>query len=130
MKPSVARFATALPPGSARRIVYLALTGLAVAAALLLQSAGDRRLAASRDAAIGRAWQSSPPPGTPLSLAAISARFAMRASGDGSLTWQAANAGELAASLRALDASDAGVTQVKVARNGSAGFTVSAERAR
>lgn len=129
MKASAITRNAALTPGSVRRIVWAALTVIAVVVALWLQNAADRRAALAQDAATQRAWQNDRPPGTPLPLASVSSRFAIRTAGTGELAWQAAGAAGLIASLKALDATDTRLAQVKVTRNGSAGFTVTAERA-
>ena len=132
MKATAGKLTMDLAPGTVRRIVWVALTMLAIAAALWLQHAADRRLALAHDAAVRSAWQTSPPPSTMLPLASVSARFAIRSSGTNAggndLAWQAGNAGELLASMRALDGTDLRLVQIKVTRNGSAGFAVTAER--
>ena len=132
MKATAGKLNMDLAPGTVRRIVWVALTVLAIVAALWLQHAADRRLTLVHNAAVRSAWQTSPPPSTMLPLASVSARFAIRSSGTNAggndLAWQAGNAGELLASLRALDGTDLRLVQIKVTRNGSAGFAVTAER--
>ena len=96
------------------------------------QHAADRRAALAQEAAVRSAWQTSQSPAAAVPLASVSTRFAIRPSGTSAggseLIWQAGSAGELLASLRALDGTDARLAQVKVTRNGSAGFSVVAER--
>ena len=132
MKATAGKLTMDLAPGTVRRIVWVALTMLAIVAALWLQHAADRRLALAHDAAVRSAWQTSQSPAAAVPLASVSTRFAIRPSGTSAggseLIWQAGSAGELLASLRALDGTDARLAQVKVTRNGSAGFSVVAER--
>lgn len=132
MKATAGKLNMDLAPGTVRRIVWVALTVLAIVAALWLQHAADRRLALANDAAVRSAWQTSQSPAAAVPLASVSTRFAIRPSGTSAggseLIWQAGSAGELLASLRALDGTDARLAQVKVTRNGSAGFSVVAER--
>jgi hypothetical protein len=132
MKATAGKLNMDLAPGTVRRIVWVALTMLAIVAALWLQHAADRRLALANDAAVRSAWQTSQSPAAAVPLASVSTRFAIRPSGTSAggseLIWQAGSAGELLASLRALDGTDARLAQVKVTRNGSAGFSVVAER--
>lgn len=119
-----------LAPGQMHRVALLILTIAAFAAALGLQSLSDRRLGQVQDAARQRAWQTSAPATGNLAIADVSSRFAIRASAGGELTWQVGNVGALLASLRALDATDSSLARVKVSRNGSAGFALTAEQTR
>ncbi len=132
MKATTGKLNIGLAPGSVRRIAWAAVTMLTIAAALWLQHAADRRAALAQEAAVRSAWQTSQSPAAAVPLASVSTRFAIRPSGTSAggseLIWQAGSAGELLASLRALDGTDARLAQVKVTRNGSAGFSVVAER--
>ena len=132
MKATTGKLNIGLAPGSVRRIAWAAVTMLTIAAALWLQHAADRRAALAQEAAVRSAWQTSQSPAAAVPLASVSTRFAIRPSGTSAggseLIWQAGSAGELLASLRALDGTDARLAQVKVTRNGSAGFAVTAER--
>ena len=103
---------------------------LCVAATLALVSASDRAGALARDAAVQSSWQSgATSPEAQTSPDAVFSRFNMKsATTSADLIWQATSASELRTSLRALDAAQIKLVQVKVTRSG-ANFLVTAERA-
>ena len=113
-----------------RRAVSLGVIVCCFAATLVLVSAHDRAAALARDAAVQSAWQTSGvSTATPAVPEAVYSRFNMKATAaNADLAWQAATAVELRASLRALDAAQIRLAQVKITRSGT-GFLVSAERA-
>ena len=113
-----------------RRAAYLGVIVFCVAATLALVSAHDRAAALARDAAVQSAWQlNGVSTGTSATSDAVYSRFNMKAAAaNADLAWQAATATELRASLRALDAAQIKLAQVKITRSGT-GFLVSAERA-
>ena len=113
-----------------RRAAYLGVIVFCVAATLALVSAHDRAAALARDAAVQSAWQTSGvSTATPATPEAVYSRFNIKAAAaNADLAWQAATATELRASLRALDAAQIKLAQVKITRSGT-GFLVSAERA-
>lgn len=113
-----------------RRAAFVAVIILCIAATLTLISATDRATARARDAAIESSWQTtvalSP---APVSPEVIYSRFNMKsATANADLTWQANSAGELRASLRALEAAQIKVAQIKITRSGT-NFLINAERA-
>ncbi len=113
-----------------RRAAYAAVIAFCVGAALLLIAATDRAAARARDVAIQSSWQTNVAP--LLAQAgpeAVYGRFNMKsAAANADLTWQANSSNELRASLRALDAAQIKVAQIKITRSGSQ-FLVNAERA-
>ena len=113
-----------------RRVAYVAVIGICIATTLVLLSASDSTTARARYVAIQSSWQSNAAPlPVPTSPDAVYSRFNMKAAAaNADLTWQANSANELRASLRALDAAQIKVAQVKIARSGT-NFLVSAERA-
>ena len=113
-----------------RRAVYAALIALCVIAALMLTAETDRATARARDVAIQSSWQANAAPViAQTSPDAVYSRFNIKATAANSdLTWQANSGNELRASLRALDAAQIKVTQIKIARSGTS-FLVNAERA-
>ena len=113
-----------------RRAVYAALIALCVIATLMLTAATDRATARARDVAMQSSWQANAAPVVvQTSPEAVYSRFNIKAAAtNADLTWQANSANELRASLRALDAAQIKVAQIKIARNGSQ-FLVNAERA-
>lgn len=113
-----------------RRAVYVAVTIFSIAATLVLLSANDRATTRARDAAIQSSWQANAAPlPAPTSPEAVYSRFNIKAAAaNADLTWQANSSNELRASLRALDAAQIKVAQIKITRNGT-NFLVSAERA-
>ena len=113
-----------------RRAVYAALIALCVIATLMLTAATDRATARARDVAIQSSWQANAAPVVvQTSPEAVYSRFNIKAAAtNADLTWQANSANELRASLRALDAAQIKVAQIKFARSGSQ-FLVNAERA-
>lgn len=122
-----------------RRIALVGAIALAVATALWLDRATQRRIVTAQDAAVGERWQQVGAPVGGTTLDAVSARFGMRpgtATGARDFNWQTGNGSDLLASLRALDAALATggtggdrVQQVKVTRTSHGGFSASAERA-
>jgi len=113
-----------------RRAVYAAVIFSCTAATLTLLAANDRAAARARDAAIASSWQTNAtPPATQTSPEAVYSRFNMKAAAaNADLTWQSNSSNELRASLRALDASQINVAQIKIIRSGN-NFLVNAERA-
>ena len=112
-----------------RRAAYVAGILFCVAASLTLIAATERANARARDAWVQSAWQvAAAPLPTQASLDAVYARFNIKAaSANADLTWQANSSSELRASLRALDAAQIKLAQVKITRSGP-NFLVSAER--
>jgi hypothetical protein len=113
-----------------RRTVYVAVIAFCVAATLMLLATNNRATTRARDAAIQSSWQANaallPAPTSPE---AVYRRFNMKAAAaNADLTWQANSTNELRASLRALDAAQITVAQVKITRSGT-NFLVNAERA-
>lgn len=123
---------TSLPanPLLLRRAAYVAVTSLCIAATLMLISASNHAIARARDAAILSSWQASKALSpVQTSPEAVYSRFSMKvAAANADLTWQAGSASELRASLRALDAAQIKVAQIKITRSGT-NFLVNAERA-
>ncbi len=113
-----------------RRAAYVAVIVVCVAATLMLISANDRATTRARDVAIQSSWQASAaslPAQT--SPGAVYSRFSMKvAAANADLAWQANSTNELRASLRALDAAQINVAQIKITRSGT-NFLVNAERA-
>ena len=119
-------------PQLVHRVAYIAVVIFCVAATLFLVSARDRAVARAHDLATRLAWQSNTASASaPVTPEAVFNRFNMKATGSNpasaDLSWQASTATELRASLRALDAAQVKLGQVKITRN-AAGFMVSAER--
>ena len=113
-----------------RRAAYVAVIALCVTATLMLSSASERATTRAHDTAIQSSWQANAaPPPAPASPEAVYNRFNMKsAASNADLVWQANSSNELRASLRALDAAQIKVAQVKITRSGT-NFLVSAERA-
>ncbi len=113
-----------------RRATYVAVIVFCIAATLMLISASDRATTRARDVAIQSSWQANAAPLlAQTSPEAVYSRFSMKAAAaNADLTWQANSANELRASLRALDAAQINVVQVKITRSGT-NFLVNAERA-
>lgn len=112
-----------------RRGAYVAVTGLCVAATLSLNFANDRAINRARDVAIQSSWQTNAAllP-APISPEAVFSRFNIKAAAaNADLIWQVNSASELRASLRALDAAQIKLVQLKITRSG-ANFLVNAER--
>ncbi len=113
-----------------RRAAYVAVIALCIGAALMLIAASDRAAARARDVATQLSWQTNaaPSPGQ-ASPEALYSRFNIKAgAANADLAWQASSSNELRASLRALDAAQIKVAQIKVTRSGT-NFLVNAERA-
>ncbi len=113
-----------------RRAVYAAVIFSCIAATLMLLAGNDRAAARARDASIASSWQTNVTLlATQTSPEAVYSRFNMKAAAaNADLTWQANSTNELRASLRALDAAQIKVAQIKMTRSGT-NFQVSAERA-
>ena len=113
-----------------RRATYVAVIIFCTATTLMFISANDRMNARARDAVIQSSWQTNAAPlPAPISAEAVYSRFNMKATASNAdLTWQANSSNELRASLRALDAAQIKVAQIKITRNGT-NFLVNAERA-
>jgi hypothetical protein len=113
-----------------RRVAYVVVIALCIAATLLLMTANERTTAAARYTSAQSAWQANTAPlGAPTSSESVYSRFSMKvAAANADLTWQASSANELRTSLRALDAAEIKIVQVKITRNGK-NFLVNAERA-
>ena len=113
-----------------RRAAYVAVIVFCIAAALMLISTTDRATARARDVAFQSSWQANAAPLlAQTSPEAVYSRFNIKAAAaNADLTWQATSTNELRASLRALDAAQIKVAQIKVTRNGT-NFLVNAERA-
>jgi hypothetical protein len=113
-----------------RRAAYVAIVVVCIVATLMFISASDRKTARARDVAIQSSWQMyAAPLSAPNSPDAVYSRFNMKAgTANADLTWQANSANELRASLRALDAAQIKLAQVKITRSGT-NFLVNAERA-
>ena len=113
-----------------RRAAYLTVTVVCVTTTLILIAASDRVTSRARDTAIQSSWQANAAPlPTQTSPEAIYSRFNIKAAAaNADLTWQASSSNELRASLRALDAAQIKVAQIKITRSGT-NFLVSAERA-
>ena len=115
-----------------RRLGFCALIAFCVVASLALQSATERATAQANDSAVKAAWQALPAaqsPSGPSTPEATLARLNIKqAAANAELTWQAASDTELRSGLRALDAAQIKLTQVKFTRSG-AGYLVTAERA-
>lgn len=113
-----------------RRAAYVVAMVFCATATGMLMAASDRATARARDAAIQSTWQANA--ATPLaqtSPEAVYSRFSMKAlAANADLTWQTNSSSELRASLRALDAAQIKVTQIKITRSGT-NFLVNAERA-
>lgn len=113
-----------------RRAAYVAVVAICIAATLMLLVANDRATTRARDAAIQSSWQTNAAPlPAQTSPEAVYSRFNMKvAAANADLTWQANSNNELRGSLRALDAAQIKVTQIKITRSGT-NFLVNAERA-
>ncbi len=113
-----------------RRVAYAAVIVFCVAATVVLLSASERATTRARDLAIQSSWQTSAAPlPAPTSPEAVYSRFNIKAAAaNADLTWQANSTNELRASLRALDAAQIKVAQIKITRSGT-NFLVNAERA-
>lgn len=113
-----------------RRAAYAAVIALCIGAALMLIAASDRAAARARDVATQSSWQTNAAPLlAQASPEAVYSRFNMKsAAANADVTWQANSNNELRASLRALDAAQIKVAQIKIARSGTH-FLVNAERA-
>ena len=113
-----------------RRAAQVVVVVFCIAAAVVLLSASDRATALARDVAIQSSWQENAAPLlAPTTPEAVYSRFNMKAgSANADLAWQANSSSELRASLRALDAAQIKVAQIKITRSGTA-FLVNAERA-
>ena len=113
-----------------RRAAYVAVAVVCIAGTVMLLSASDRATARARDVAIQSSWQANAAsPLAPHTPEAVYSRFNMKAaSANADLTWQAISSSELRASLRALEAAQVKVTQIKITRSGT-NFLVNAERA-
>ena len=113
-----------------RRAAYGAAILLCVAATVMLLSASEHATARARDALIQASWQTNVAPAlTQTNPEAVYSRFNIKAAAaNADLTWQANSSNELRASLRALDAAQIKVTQIKITRSGT-NFLVNAERA-
>lgn len=122
--------ALAANPLLLRRAAYLAVIAFCIAATLTLLAATDRATARARDALIASSWQANAAPLPPqASPEAVFGRFNIKAAAaNADLTWQANSSSELRASLRALDAAQIKIAQVKITRSGT-NFLVNAERA-
>lgn len=113
-----------------RRAAWVAAIVACIAATLALTAASERARARGREADVGASWQANAPPApTKISADAVYGRFNMKAAAaNADLSWQANSGNELRASLRALDAAQIKVGQIKITRSGS-NFLVAAERA-
>lgn len=113
-----------------RRGAYVAVIAICIAATLILLAANDRATSRGRDAAIQSSWQANAALlHAQTSPEAVYSRFNMKvAAANADLTWQANSNNELRGSLRALDAAQIKVTQIKITRSGT-NFLVNAERA-
>lgn len=113
-----------------RRAAYIAVITFCIAATLALLSANDRATTRARDTATRSSWQTNAARLlAPTSAEAVYRRFNIKAAAaNADLSWQANSTNELRASLRALDAAQIKVAQIKITRNGT-NFLVSAERA-
>lgn len=113
-----------------RRAAYVAAIGIYIAVTLMLLAANDRATTRARYAAMQSSWQANAAPlPAPTSPEAVYSRFNMKAAAaNADLTWQANSTSELRASLRALDAAQIKVAQIKITRSGT-NFLVNAERA-
>ena len=113
-----------------RRAAYVAVIVFCIAATLMLMAASDRAAIRARDVATQSSWRANAAPLlTKTSPEAVYSRVSMKAAASNAdLTWQANSANELRASLRALDAAQINVVQVKITRSGT-NFLVNAERA-
>ncbi len=113
-----------------RRSAYVAVIIFCVVATLMLLAVNDRATTRDRDVAIASSWQTNATPlPAPTSPEAVYSRFNMKATAaNADLTWQANSANELRASLRALDAAQIKVAQIKITRSGT-NFMINAERA-
>jgi hypothetical protein len=113
-----------------RRAAHVAIIVFCIAATLMLISANDRATAHVRDVAIQSSWQANAvAPIAQTSPETVYSRFNMLAAAvNADLTWQAHSTNELRASLRALDAAQIKLVQVKITRSGT-NFLVTAERA-
>jgi uncharacterized protein YggE len=119
-------------PTALKRAAYCLLIVCCVAGTLALLSARERAVAKAGEASVNAAWQTSLATGraatsTPPEVAF--SRFNIKqAAANADLAWQATSASELRASLRALDAAQIKVSQIKITRSG-VNFLVTAERA-
>ena len=113
-----------------RRAAYFAVIILCIAATLTLLAETDRETARARDALIASSWQANAAPLPPqTSPETVYSRFNIKAAtANADLSWQANSSSELRTSLRALDAAQIKIAQVKITRSG-ANFLVNAERA-
>ncbi len=113
-----------------RRAAYVAVIVFCIAATLTLLAATDRATARARDALIASSWQANAAPLPPqANPEAVYSRFNMKAAtANADLSWQANTSSELRTSLRALDAAQIKIAQVKITRSGT-NFLVNAERA-
>lgn len=113
-----------------RRAAYVAVIVCCMAVTLTLIAANERASERARDAAIASSWQSNVAP-LPMqaNAEAVYGRFNIKAAAaNADLTWQANSASDLRSSLRALDAAQIKIAQVKITRSGT-NFLVNAERA-
>jgi hypothetical protein len=121
-------------PTALKRAAYCLLIVCCVSGTLALLSARERAVAKAGEASVNAAWQTSLATGraataTPTPPEAAFSRFNIKqAAANADLAWQAASASELRASLRALDAAQIKVSQIKITRSG-VNFLVTAERA-
>ena len=123
---------TSLPdnPLLLRRTACLAVIIACIVATFTLISATDRATSRTRDAAIQSSWHTNAAlSASPISPELIYSRFNMKSTAaTADLTWQANSTIELRASLRALDAAQINLAQLKITRSGT-NFLVNAERA-